>query len=515
MIFRQQKKAYNHNTLVCCLIVMLCLVHSLNGKAQDKFTRRTRVPITANATDSATSKILSFPDHLFKKIDTRINNFDKLLTKRTDKALNRIIKHEEKLKKMMSKQESLATQNLFSRGMDSLKHFKQVINSKTQKLSNPSTLKGEYFPYLDTLKTSLSFLQNSNSLSFSSINTPTQLTKAFAKVKEAEAKLQYSEKIKSYLSNRQLELKQQLEHLAGYDRVKIEMAKISKEMYYYKQQLASYKDMLSEPDRLEAEATKLLLKIPAFHNYLAQNGALAALFTTKDATNLKGLQTRDMVNKLMKDQMSLLGPDGDKILDEQLQEARLEMDKLKQQAAGEGDVTIPGFKPNGQKTKSLWQHIEIGTDIQSTKGNSLLPATTDIGLSVAYHITKKGIIGIGGSWKIGTGKDILHVHITHEGIGLRSFLEYTIIKGFGIRGGWESNFLLKQISTENLILMKKPENWQQSALIGISKKMVIPLKLPVLKKKSATGSVQLLYDFLHESHVPATPALQLRVGMGL
>jgi hypothetical protein len=210
-----------------------------------------------------------------------------------------------------------------------------------------------------------------------------------------------------------------------------------------------------------------------------------------------------------------MGPDGDKILEDKLSEAHDEMDKLKQQAAGEGDATIPGFKPNGQKTKSLWQRIEIGTDCKFDKKNNLLPSTGDFGLTVSYKIMKKGVIGIGGSWIMGMGKDIMHMKLTYEGVSMRSFVEYAIIKGFNIRGGWEKTFLLKQVSTENLIVLKKPENWQQSALIGISKKMSIPLKLPILKKKAASGNVQLLYDFLHDSHIPATPALQVRVGMGL
>jgi hypothetical protein len=63
--------------------------------------------------------------------------------------------------------------------------------------------------------------------------------------------------------------------------------------------------------------------------------------------------------------------------------------------------------------------------------------------------------------------------------------------------------------------LKKSSNWQQSALLGISRKMTVPLKVPLLNKKSASGSMQLLYDFLHDAHHPATPALQLRMGMGL
>jgi len=461
------------------------------------------------------SRIESLPDRLSKQVQTKMNKFDNLLTKQTDKALSRLIKQEEQLKKQVAKTDALAANNIFTKGIDSLKHLKAAITSKVTKLASPKILTGEYFPYMDTLKNKLAFLQKGVPSLDANLKAPSQITDALSQVKSLEAKLQYSEKIKGYLAERQQVLRQQLMHYVGYDKMKKELDNMGKEVYYYKQQIKEYKEILSDPSRIEEEATKLLRKLPAFQSFMEKNGALAAIFASQNTTNLQGLQTRDMVKKLMKDQMSLLGPGSDNIIQQQLQEAKLEMDKLKQQVTGQGDATIPGFKPNGQKTKSLWQHIEIGTDIQSTRGNSLLPSTSDFGLSIAYHITKNGMIGIGGSWIMGMGKDILHVHITHEGMGLRSFLEYAIIKGFAIRGGWESNFLLKQVSTENLILMKKPENWQQSALIGVSKKMAIPLKLPVLNKKSAAGSVQLLYDFLHESHTPTTPALQLRVGMGL
>jgi len=460
-------------------------------------------------------QILLFPDRFFKKVDSKINGFDRQLTKRTDKALNRLIQQEVKLKQQLEKGNKLAADNLFAKGIDSLKRMRAAINFKANKLANPSSLKGAYFPYMDTLKTSLTFLQQGDAIPNTSIKTPSQITDALARVKAAEAKLQYSDKIKSYLAQRQQELRQRLAQYSGYDQAKKELDKMGKEVYYYQAQIKGYKEMLSEPSRIEVEAIKLLRKMPAFKRFMADNGALAALFNNYKPGDVSGLQTRDQVSKLMKDQMGSLGPEGNKIIEENLKEAKEVMDKLKNQAAGEGDATIPGFKPNGQKTKSIWQRIEIGTDCQFNKNNTLLPSTGDFGLSISYHITKNGVIGIGGSWKMGMGKDIQHIRFTHEGIGMRSFVEYTIWKGFNLRGGWERNFLVKQVTTDNMIMLKKPENWQVSALIGISKKMAIPLKLPILKKKAASGNIQILYDFLHDNKTPATPAFQVRVGMGL
>lgn len=518
-----------HKSLKSLLILCAMSLLFLPLQAQQQVASRDYRPIVIQP-DSATrysflnkkqrrgnllTRFQTFPDRFSKNVRNRITGFDKQITKRTDKALHRLIKQEERLKQQLSKSDKLAADKLFNKGIDSLKRMRATITSKTTKLANPTSLTGAYFPYMDTLKTSLTFLQQGNAMPNTTIKTPSQITDALAQVKAAEAKLQYSEKIKSYLAQRQHELRQQLTQYSGYDEAKKELDKMGKEVYYYQAQIKGYKEMLSDPSRIEEEGTKLLRKLPAFQRFMMDNGALASVFMNKSSTNLSGLQTRETVNKLLKDQMGLSNSDGSKIVEEHLQEARQELDKLKQQATGEGDAGIPGFKPNGQKTKSLWQRIEIGTDCQFNKSNALLPSTGDFGLSIAYHAAKKGSVGIGGGWKLGMGKDINHIRITYEGISMRSFMEYAVWRGISIRGGWERTFLMKQINTEHLTELKKSSNWQQSALLGISKKMAIPLKVPMLKKKSASGNMQLLYDFLHDSHNPATPALQLRVGMGL
>jgi hypothetical protein len=461
------------------------------------------------------TRVQAFPENYGKKVQSRLAGFNKQLTQRTDKALRRLIKQEESLKQELSGSDKAAADHLFTKGIDSLKRMRAAITSRSTKLANPTSFTGTYFPYMDTLKSSLTFLQQENAIPNTTIKNPAQISEALSQVKATEAKLQYSEKIKSYLMARQHELGQQLAQYTGYDRVKRELDKMKKEAYYYQEQIKGYKEMLSEPSRIEEEATKLLKKLPAFQRFMADNGALAAIFANKNPADLNGLQTRETVEKLIKDQVKLLGPEGSKLLEEHLQETCQALDKLKQQAGGEGDAAIPGFKPNGEKSKSLWQRIEIGTDCQFNRNNNLLPSTGDFGLSIAYHVTKKGAIGIGGAWKAGMGKDINHIRITYEGISMRTFMEYAVWKGIGIRGGWERTFLVRQITTEYLTELKKSSNWQQSALLGISKKMAIPLKMPVLKKKSASGNMQLLYDFLHNNHNPATPALQLRVGMGL
>lgn len=118
---------------------------------------------------------------------------------------------------------------------------------------------------------------------------------------------------------------------------------------------------------------------------MLENCIHAAFYTPKAPDNLKGLYTRDMVNKLMKDQMRLTGTDCDKIIDDCFKEAREEMDKLKQQAAGKGDVFIPGFKPHGKKTRILWQCFEIGTVSSMRTIPCFLQRETSSSKNISYH----------------------------------------------------------------------------------------------------------------------------------
>ena len=89
-----------------------------------------------------------------------------------------------------------------------------------------------------------------------------------------------------------------------------------------------------------------------------------------------------------------------------------------------------GFKPNSQKTKSFFRRLEFGINIQSQRSNGYFPVTSDIGLSLGYRLNDKSTIGVGISYKVGWGKNIQHINITHQGVGLRSFVDWKIKGSF-------------------------------------------------------------------------------------
>ncbi len=227
--------------------------------------------------------------------------------------------------------------------------------------------------------------------------------------------------------------------------------------------------------------------------------------------SLAGLQTRAQVNQLIQNQAASGGTNGMQQIQANVQQAQGQLNQLKEKLRqvsppyGGGDsegADIPDFKPNNQKTKSFLKRIEYSTNMQTLRSNSLFPVTSDIGLSAGYKINDNSIIGIGASYKVGWGKNIQHIKISHQGAGLRSFIDCKWKKSLWLSAGYEMNYLFAFSKIEQL---KKYSAWQRSGLIGLTKKISVNTKL------FKNTSVQLLWDFLSYSQIPGTQPLVFRV----
>ena len=269
--------------------------------------------------------------------------------------------------------------------------------------------------------------------------------------------------------------------------------------------------MLNDPDKLEQQALSLLNKLPAFQSFMKQNSQLAGLFNLPgnygDATDLAGLQTRSQVAALINQQVAAGGPDGAAALQGSLQSAQSQLDgykdKLSKLGGGSGDIDMPDFKPNEQKTKTFWRRLEYGTNFQTTRNSYYFPTVSDFGLSVGYKLNDKSTVGIGASYKLGWGNGIQHIAFSSQGLGLRSFLEIKLKGSFSATGGLEYNYATPFSSYQDL---RQIQRWTQSGLIGVSK--TVSMKSRVFKKTK----VQLLWDFLSYQQVPRTQPILFRVG---
>ncbi len=454
-----------------------------------------------NAQEGDTSVSNLSVDKYLQIVSGKSNRIVNRIDKSSAKVLRRFQRLERKIEKQVSGTYSQKPNDIF-RGME------EQYNRLSQDITNQKTLQ-QYIPAFDTLNTSLNFLnQNITSLPVAG-KTKQKLKEALSNVKNLEGRLQKAENIKKFLKQRKEYLKSQFSS-SGLTK---DLKKINKEYYYYGAQIQEYKSLLKDHKKAEQKALELLSKTKLFRDFMRKNSMLASLFRLPDpnqpvaAANLSGLQTRTQVNGLIQQQIAAGGPGAQQTFSQNIQAAQSEIsqmkDKLLKAYITSSDEEIPDFKPNSQKTRSFWKRIELGTNIQTQKPNGYFPVTSDLGLSIGYKLNDRSVIGVGGSYRIGWGKNISHIRISHQGIGLRSFVDWKIKGSFWFSGGYEMNYRREFNRIEEL---KEYAAWQQSGLIGVSKQ--ISLKTKFFKK----STLKLLWDVLSYQQTPRTKAILFRVG---
>ena len=459
---------------------------------------------------STLDKITNFPDRFFSKVQSKAASLESKLDRQTEKYLQRLLKKEKKLKRKLRRTDSAAAEKLFGNAEEQYAAISGKMNTVAAKAGRRS---GQYLPYVDSLKTSLSFLEQNSNLLGNAGGVQERIQGSLKQVSGLQAKLGQTEQVKAFIRRRKEQIKQTL---SRYTKLPKGLSKtysnFNKDLYYYSQQVKEYRDLLNDPDKLTRKALSALTRLNVFRDFMSRHSELAGLFALPANYGtpqvLTGLQTRSQVQQMIQTRLAAGGPNAQQMLQQNLQAAQQQMNQLKDKinklGGGSSDMEMPDFKPNNQKTKSFLQRLEIGTNLQSTKSNYFFLTTTDLGLSIGYKLSDNSIIGIGGSYKVGWGKDIRHIVITSEGAGLRSFLDVKLKKSFYVSGGFEYNY-------QNVVISPstgggRGEAWTQSGLIGISK--VVSLKTKFFKKTK----LQLLWDFLSYEQQPRTQTLKFRVG---
>jgi hypothetical protein len=437
----------------------------------------------------------------FQKLDRNVQSLTGNIEKKTLKMLSRLQRQEGKLAKKLAVKDSLASTQLFS--SNKYQEFADQIKDPTK----VKALK-EYMPKLDSLKTGLSFLEKGKDISGKLPKGITEKISALGKsVTDLQSKLQQANEIKKYIKER----KQQIKDVFEKHDLSKHLKQMNKEVYYYQQQLNEYKALLKDSKKLQDRALGELKKLPAFTDFMKKNSQLASLFRLPEnsgtAESLAGLQTRDAIQAQIQSRFAGSNVNPQQYIGQQMQAAQGELNKLKVRVnklgGGTSDMEMPDFKPNSQKTKTFLQRIDYGANVQSQRPNGLLPVTSDVALTAGYKLNDKSTMGIGLSYKVGWGTGWKDLHISHEGIGLRSFIDYKIKGSFWISGGYEQNY---NHSFTKIAVLQQFNAWQTSGLIGLTKKTKIGKK---------TNSIQLLWDFMSYWQMPRTRAIMFRIGFSL
>jgi hypothetical protein len=482
--------------LAACLAVWLCLAVTVTH---------------AQSVDSAIDKVTNFPSKLFSRLSGETARMQQRLTRQTQRYLQRMARKEALLKAQLYKTDSAKAAALFPN--DPQQQYAALLQKFREDSSRAFTSMGpEYLPRVDSLNGMLGFLSKNPSVLQGGLPLQAQAQAAFSQVQEFQAKLQEADAIKAFIAARKAQIQQ---YLSQYTQVPggvtSALQSYNKEAYYYAEQIREYRQMLNDPDKMIRTALGLLEKLPAFSSFMKQNGFLASLFGVPAGYDNPdgpiGFQTRDQVMAMIQSQISQGGGGGAAAIQNSLNTAQQDINnlhnKLSNLGGGSGDMDMPNFKPNDQRTKTFLQRLEYGTYFQTTPATTYYPSYSDLGLTLAYKLGHQNSIGFGASYKLGWGRPIQHIALSSQGIGLRSYVDIHLKKSFSLTGGYELNYLTPFSSFADIRLLSR---WTPSGLIGASK--TVSMKSTVFKKTQ----ISLLWDFLSYQQTPRTQPFVFRVG---
>jgi len=451
--------------------------------------------------DSSLEALQEIPTKYISIIDKKITTYSNRVSSKTIKTLTKLSRWETKVKGTLQKLNPDAANKLF--GNNQLT-FASLLQKIQQGEAVALQYHQQYDKYRDDLTTNIKYLEKQKA--FLDSGVVKKLSAAKKKIQELNAEEDSTDAIQQFIKERKKQLISTAFKYMGNSRY---LSKINKETWYYAETIRNYKELFNDEEKLERTAKEILNKVPGFSAFVKKNSMLASLFGAPgdiaSATSYVGLQTRASVQGLIQERIAGGGPNAQQIVSQNMQAAQAQLneykDKLLKSPTGSGDM--PDFKPNLQKTKTFKQRLEFGSDFQFAKSNTLMPTTMDLAFTAGYKLNDKSVAGIGAAYKMGLGS-IDRIRFSTQGLSLRSFIDWKLKKSFFITGGWEMNYL--SVLPPSPTVVKYNDNWQQSALAGISK------KIKVKTKWFKQTKLQLLYDFLAKQHLPVSQPLLFRVG---
>jgi len=436
-------------------------------------------------------------------VDRKIDKYGKRIIFKTEKTLVRLSNWENKIRQLLLSANPEAAHRLFENNQ-------LTFASALEKFRNGESIIAEqqarYDEYRDKLTGRIKFLEDQKDQLNAKLVQP--LKDAHRKLESLENQQARVEATAQFIKERKKQLIAQCLQYIGSSKY---FLKMEKENYYYAETLKNYKEIFADQSKAEQLAVHVLNKVPGFQKFIQQNSILASMFGQSSGTgteaDVAGLQTRVSIDQSIQSQLIAGGSGARGVLQQNIQVAQGQLTSLKDKVLKAGgssnsDTEIPDFKPATTRSKTFKQRIEFGANVQASKSNSLLPVTEDIALHAGYQLTDKSVVGLGVGYKVGLGT-LNHISISHQGAGIRSYIDWKLKKQFYFTGGFEFNY---NAGFKNIEALKVYNNWQSSGLFGLSK------KINLTNKWFKGTKLSLLYDALAKRHTPVSQSFLFRVG---
>jgi len=446
--------------------------------------------------------------------------------KESMKQLKSIHQREEKIRKHLDSgmlQQSEAFSRDLQAKMDEIESL--MVNPESILSKLPS---GPYVARVDSLFSLFEFVGNGNK------NLP-YLAEARAKLSNLKKQIYFSGKLNEWLENRE---KQWSEILIGRGNfVPINIKKIFNEwqgeVNIIKQQFFNWKEALHDSRKMEREVLALLNKLPAFRDFMSRNSELARLFgpvggvgNTPAGQALPGLQNIQSITQELQLRFGTQMVQGGGLLQQQLQAGMDQLGQIQTPAisgiiprinlpvegtsslieeAGGGVVSPAKKEATELKAKPIGKRFEFGWNLQSAMRLQNFPAVRDVGLSLGYKLNPRSVIGVGIAYKFALGESWKNIEWTHEGVGLRSYLDWRLteaggkmFKGLWLTGGFEMNYWSRIAGN----VQWRELAWRPAGMVGLTK---------AIPGKKHNGKLQVLFNYL-DINLPLEDRISIRWG---
>lgn len=237
--------------LTCFAILIIGVCVSVYGQDSTVINKVTDLPA-------------SYYDNLTKKYD----GLEGQLTSKTKKYLKKIEREESKMYKKLWKKDSVKAKALFGNVSGRYNNLENAATAKASALDKSFRV---YSGKLDSMETAIHFLEK-NGIIKPGINSA--MNNTIGGIKSLKDKLNQADQIKKYLEERKKILTEELSKIG----LLKNLGKFNKQLYYYKQQLQEYKNLLDNPSAATEKLIGVLSKVPAFRNFFNKHSIFASLF---------------------------------------------------------------------------------------------------------------------------------------------------------------------------------------------------------------------------------------------
>jgi len=472
----------------------LALSASLLGNAQEIST-----PIPPADTKGAS--LLANVTVYAGEVSKKSQRITKKLLATNEKMLRNYAKEEARFRKMLAKADSIKNGSFLSI-LDDRRNLASSV------LANPAKANTKYLSLIDSALGVLKISQKYSSLLNEKIDL-SSVSEAIGNTELLQEQFNKSEMLLWHLRESSSLISDRVRGL----KLPVDINRITSSVTKYDQRINEYVGLLNNRKKVEQKVLQAAANTKIFKDFMQKNSILSSMFRMpadgedeQGFENPEGLQTRESVSAGISEKLGKVSSNvhvnGSKEFEGGRSKLAEEKSKyLFDMMRSGNNAGISSESPSSSKVP-LKKRFTFDLNFQTHRQSVI---TTDLGLAVGYKLNPRSTVGIGAAYKLGLGKSIEHLSLSHQGVSLRSFIDWKVKNGLSITGGYEMNLI---DAIRKIDQLKNMSAWQQSGLVGLTKTIV---NGPGILKST---KLQILWDFLSYQQIPRAQALVFRVGYG-